>query len=99
MACTDIEKNPGPSVYVDATKTIHALDCQGNVAICGEKAGKQCVAMSLCALIYSKIRSITSVDMIKIVIVRNQIYSRLTLLARQSMLMLTELPGMVTMFE
>ena len=22
--CTDIEKNPGPSVYVDATKTINA---------------------------------------------------------------------------
>ena len=22
MLCTDIEKNPGPSVYVDATKTI-----------------------------------------------------------------------------
>ena len=22
--CTDIEKNPGPLVYVDATKTIHA---------------------------------------------------------------------------
>ena len=31
-------------------------------------------------------------------IVGNQIYSRLSL-ARQSMLMLTELPGMVTMFE
>ena len=28
---TDIEKNPGHSVYVDATKTIHNLYCQGNV--------------------------------------------------------------------
>ena len=44
--CTDIEKNPGPSVYVDATKTINAPYCQRN--------GQQCVAMSLCALIYSK---------------------------------------------
>ena len=26
--CTDIEKNPGPSVYVDATKTINAPYCQ-----------------------------------------------------------------------
>ena len=59
--CTDIEKNPGPSVYVDATKTIHAPYCQGNVAVFGEKAGQLCVAMSLCALIYSKIRRITSV--------------------------------------
>ena len=43
--------------------------------------------MSLCAIIYSKIRRITSVDMIQIVIVGNQIYSSLSLLVRQSMLM------------
>ena len=43
---TDIEKNPGPSVYVDATKTIHAPYCQGNVVVFGENAGKQYVAMS-----------------------------------------------------
>ena len=54
--------------------------------------------MSLCALLYSKIRRVTSVDMIQIVIVGNQIYSSLSLLARQSVLMLTELPGMVTVF-
>ena len=76
---TDIEKNPGPSVYVDhATKTIHAPYCQGNVVVFGENAGKQYVAMSLCALIYSKIRKITSVDdMIQIMTVGNQLYSRL----------------------
>ena len=54
--------------------------------------------MSLCALLYSKISRVTSVDMIQIVIVGNQIYSSLSLLARQSVLMLTELPGMVTVF-
>ena len=43
---TDIEKNPGPSVYVDATKTIHASYCQGNVVVFGENVGQQCVAMS-----------------------------------------------------
>ena len=64
-----------------------------------ENAGQQCVAMSLCALIYSKIRRISSVDMIQIVIVGNQLYSSASLLARQSMLMLTELPGIVTVFE
>ena len=37
--------------------------------------------------------------MIQIVIVGNQIYSSLSLLARQSVLMLTELPGTVTVFE
>ena len=97
---TDTEKNPGPSVYEDATKTIHAPYCQGNVVVFGENARQQCVAMSLCALIYSKIRGITSVDdMIQIMTVGNQLYSSLSLLARQSMLMLTELPEMVTVFE
>ena len=56
--------------------------------------------MSLCALIYSKITKITSVDdMTQIMIVGIQLYSSLSLLARQSMLMLTELPGMVTVVE
>ena len=97
--CTDIEKNPGPLVYVDATKTINAPYCQGNVTAFGENAGQQCVAMSLCALIYSKITKITSVDdMTQIMIVGIQLYSSLSLLARQSMLMLTELPGMVIVF-
>ena len=64
------------------------------------KCGTRCVAMSLCALIYRKIRRITSVDdMIQIMTVRNQLYSSLSLLARQSMLMLRELPEMVTVFE
>ena len=97
---TDIEKNPGPSFYVDARKTIHAPYCRGNVVVFGENVGQQCVAMSLCALIYSKIRRITSVnDMIQIMTVGRQLYSSLSLLARQSMLMLTELPEVVTVFE
>ena len=99
--CTDIEKNPGPSVYVDATKAINASYCQGNVTVFGENAGQQCVAMRLCALIYGKIiTKITSVDdMTPVMIVGIQLYSSLSLLARQSMFMLTELLGIVTMFE
>ena len=37
--------------------------------------------------------------MIQIITVGNQLYSSLSLLARQSMLMLTELPEMVSVFE
>ena len=56
--------------------------------------------MSLCALIYTEIRRVTSVDdMIQIVTVGSQIYSSLSLLARQSTLMLTELSEMVSVFE
>ena len=81
-------------------KKIHAPYCQGNVVVFGENAGQQFVAMSLCALIYSKIRRITSVDdMIQIMTVGYQLYSSLSLLTRQSMLMLTKLPEMVTVFE
>ena len=47
-----IEKIPGPSVFVDATKTIHVPYCQGNVVVFGEDARQKCVALSLCALIY-----------------------------------------------
>ena len=73
-------------------KKIHAPYCQGNVVVFGENAGQQCVAMSLCALIYSKIR-ITSVDdMIQIMTVGYLLYSSLSLLTRQSMLTLTKLP-------
>ena len=97
---TDIEKNPGPSVYVDATKTINAPYCQGNVTGFVENGGQRCVAMSLCVLIYSKITKIPSVDdMTQIMIVGIQLYSSLSLLARQSMLMLTELPETVSVFE
>ena len=63
----------------------------------GKNAGQQCVAVSLRALIYIKIRRSTSVDdMIQIITVGSQLYTTLSLLARQSMLILTELPEMVS---
>ena len=72
---------------------------KATLLVFGESAGQQCVAMSLCALIYSKIR-ITSVDdMIQIMTVGYQLYSSLSLLTRQSMLMLTKFPEMFTVFE
>ena len=56
------------------------------MTVFGENAGQQCVGMSLCALIYSKITKITSVDdMTQIMILGIQLYSSLT--------------GMVTVFE
>ena len=59
--------------------------------------------MGLCALIYGKIsemRRITSVDdTIQIITVGNQLYSSLSFLARQPMLILTELPETRAGFE
>ena len=78
---------------------IHTPYCQGNVVVLGENAGQQCVAMSLCALIYIKIRITSVADTIQIMTVGYQLYSSLSLLTRQSMLMLTKLLEMVTVFE
>ena len=56
--------------------------CQGNVTVFGENSGQQCVALSLCALIYGRITKITSVDdMTQIMIVGIQLYPSLSLLA------------------
>ena len=92
--CYDIEKNPGPSfINVDAAKTISAPYCQGNVAIFGRNAGQQCIAMS-------KILRVNSSDhLVQIMNFGNELYSSLSMLARQSLLMFTELPEIVTVFE
>ena len=97
----DIEKNPGPAIYyVDPSKTIRAPYSQGNVHIFGVNAGQQCVAMSLCALIYHNMRGINSSnDLLKTMHIGNELYSSLSQLARQSFLMLIELPAMLTMLD
>jgi hypothetical protein len=99
--CTDIEKNPGPAYicqYIDPSKTTCAPYSQGNFDIFGENAGRQCVPMSLCSLIYNySNNSITSSrELIEIMNIGNQLYSALSALSRQTYLLLTELPTMVT---
>ncbi len=37
---------------------MHADFHQGNELMCGSKAGKQCVAMSLCSIIYNENNSV-----------------------------------------
>ena len=48
-----VEENPGPIIFdiIDAMRTVSADYSQGNEALFGESAGKQCVAMSLTAII------------------------------------------------
>ena len=50
----DVEGNPGPTIYdvVVPNKTICADFSQGNTKKVRQNAGKQCVAMSLTAIIY-----------------------------------------------
>ena len=66
----------------------------------GENAGKQCVAMSLVALIYNKIRGIhTCNELVEILEIGNQFYSTLSQCTGQVYLIQTELPSMIAMSE
>ena len=66
----------------------------------GENAGKQCVAMSLSALIYNKIKGTHSCnDLVQIMEMGNQLYSTLSQCTGQVYLMQTESPSMIAMFE
>ena len=97
ILCGDIETNPGPA-FNNPVKTIHAPYSQGNTEIFGENAGRQCVPMSLCSLIYwYRNNSIcVSSDLVNIMNLGNQLYSTLSRLSRQMYLLLEELPTMVT---
>ena len=62
----------------------------------GLNAGTQCVAMSLASLIYNKRNGIvSSMDLVNIMNIGNELYSGLSSLSRQSYLLLTEVPEMI----
>ena len=88
----DIEINPGPFL-VDPSKTIHAPYSQGNSFVFGPNTGKQCVEMSLIAILFDFMYSIrSSSDLREILNVGNELYTRLSQSAGQDLRMLTELP-------
>ena len=97
--CGDIETNPGPSV-VDPSKTIHAPYSQGNSFVFSRNAGKQCVAMSLIAILFDFMYSIrSSSDLGEILKVGSELYTLLSQSAGQDLLMLTELPDLLCLRE
>ena len=87
-------------MHIDSGKTIVAPYSQGNELVFGKNAGQQCLAMSLCSLIYNtRLRISSGHDLINIRNIGNQLYLSLSQLARQSYLMRTELPTMLNVFE
>ena len=56
----DVGENPGPTIFdiIDLATTVStdSRSSQGNEAIFGVNAGKQCVAMSLTAIIYHQVQ-------------------------------------------
>ncbi len=95
--CRDIQKNPGPT-FMDPSKTVHAPYSQDFIGVFGPNAGQQCVAMSLCSLLYkySKGSMKYSADLIMIMDIGNELYSMLRRLTGQIYLLLTELPEKLT---
>ena len=99
--CNDVEENPGPVMHhVNPSKTIVAPYSQGDVIVFGQNAGQQCVAMSLCALIYHNMKGISNPGHLKqIMHIGNQLYSSLSKLSKQSFSLLTELPTMLIVLQ
>ena len=76
----DVEENPGPTIYeiVNSNNTVRADFSQGNQAKFGENAGKQCVAMSLTAIIFKYVTDIyywDSADLTSILAHGNCLYN------------------------
>ena len=70
---------------VDPRKIIKAPYSQGDVVVFGQNAGQQCVAMSLCALIYHNMKGIGNLDELKqIMHIGSKLYSSLSQLSRPS---------------
>ena len=70
---------------VDPRKIIKASYSQGDVVVFGKNAGQQCVAMSLCALIYHNMKGIGNLDELKQIIhIGSKLYSSLSQLSRPS---------------
>ena len=60
----DVEENTGPTLFciVDPAKTIYAEFSQANARTFGQYAGKQCVVMSLTAIVHTQVKDITTWD-------------------------------------
>ena len=101
----DVEENPGPTIFdiIDPTTTVSADSSQGNEAIFGVNGGKQCVAMSLTAIMYHQIQDIslwTNSTLNNIIVIGNVLYSSIKCSVQTNdYLLLTDVPDMVSIFD
>ena len=99
----DVKENPGPTIFdvIDpTTHTVSADFSQGNQAIFVVNAAKQCVAMSLTAIIYHQLQDISLwTNFAQYLVIRNSIYSSIRCSVRTNdYLLLTDVPDMVSIF-
>ena len=97
----DVETNPGPTVYdiVNPTATVCADFSQGDRRF-GFSAGKQCVAMSLIAIVYNQLQNVStwnSSSLNTILLNGNSLYIYISNSIRKDFLLLTEVPEMISL--
>ena len=97
----DVEENPGPTTIneiVDHRLTVSADFSQGDVRF-GQNAGKQCVAMSLTAIVYNNIHCVNVWDsstLNTILFIGNSLYTFISSSVNKDFLLLTDVPEMVS---
>ena len=97
----DVEENPEPTVF-DVTypsETICAYFSRGNTRQFGQNAGKQCVVMSLTAIIHTQVKDITTWDssfLNTILSVGNNLYTCICNSIKNDFLLLTDLPEIIS---
>ena len=97
----DVEENPGPTIdnIVDFSCTIHASFNQGN-DLFGSNAGKQCVAMSLSAIVYKEVKSVNiwnQSTLNTIMVCGDNLYGTISQSINKNYLLLTDVPEFVDM--
>ena len=102
----DVEENPGPtpSIFeiVNPNNTVCAHFSQGNQAKFGDNAGKQCVAMSLTAIVFKNIKYIFNWDssvLNNILLHGNSLYSCIKGSVKKDLLLLTDVLDMVSISD
>ncbi|CAB4003438.1 ATP-dependent DNA helicase PIF1 [Paramuricea clavata] len=98
----DVEENPGPiNIYdiVDHSFTVRADFNQGNISMFGINAGKQCVAMSIYAIVYNEIKSVNIWDtplMNMLLVNANNLYAIISQHIQKDFLLLTDVPEILS---
>ena len=100
----DVEENPGPTVYdvVDPSKTISADFSKGNARMFGQNAGKQCVAMSLTAIVHSHITNVNAWDFSFLNFMLhagNSLYTCISSSINKDFLLFTDVPEMASVSD
>ena len=101
LRLSNVKTNLGPTVYdiIDPTTTTCADFSQGDTRF-GFSAGKQCVAMSLTAIVYNQLQTVSmwnSSSLNTLSLNGNGLYNYISNSVRKDFLLLTEVPEMISL--